>query len=115
MRRQNTTYHYMLDALGSVRKLTDANQATTDSYSYEAFGSIVASSGSTTNPYRYVGSLGYYRDSTSGLLHVGARYYSPEVGGTQPTKQGLLSLLTGGKGRYGHTACYVKVNSLGRA
>jgi RHS repeat-associated protein len=80
MRRQNTTYYYMLDALGSVRKLTDSSQATTDSYSYEAFGAIVASAGSTTNPYRYVGSLGYYRDSTSGLLHVGTRYYWPAVG-----------------------------------
>jgi RHS repeat-associated protein len=43
-------------------------------------GNIVDSSGSTTNPYRYVGSLGYYADDISGLMHVGARYYNPKVG-----------------------------------
>ena len=38
-------------------------------------------SGSTCNPYRYVGSLGCYSaDTTTSLLHVGALYYSPQVG-----------------------------------
>ena len=80
MRRSTATAYYMLDALGSVRKLTDSSQTATDSYSYEAFGALVATSGSTTNPYRYVGALGYYRDTTTGLLHLGARYADPAAG-----------------------------------
>jgi RHS repeat-associated protein len=80
MKRGTATSWQLYDGLGSTRRLIDSNQAVTDSYSYEAFGDITASSGSTVNPYRYVGALGYYRDATSGLLHVGARYYNPTTG-----------------------------------
>jgi RHS repeat-associated protein len=51
----------------------------TDSYTYEAFGNLMASTGTTPNPYRYVGSLGYYQTGND-LVHLGARYYMPEVG-----------------------------------
>jgi RHS repeat-associated protein len=74
-------YYPLYDKLGSTRRLADANQTVTDAYWYDAFGNITSQSGSTYNPYRYVGSLGYYSaDGTTGLLHVGARYYSPQVG-----------------------------------
>jgi hypothetical protein len=74
MKRGGSSYWYLYDGLGSTRKLIDANQSVTDSYSYEAFGDITASSGSTTNPYRYVGALGYgYSSVVTSLLHVGAR------------------------------------------
>jgi len=46
-------------------------------------GNVMSASGDQMvdhNPYRYVGALGYYADSTSGLLQVGARYYNPKVG-----------------------------------
>ncbi|NSW79712.1 MAG: hypothetical protein HPY54_11830, partial [Chthonomonadetes bacterium] len=32
------------------------------------------------NPYRYAGAWGYRDDGDAGLLHVGARYYDPQVG-----------------------------------
>jgi RHS repeat-associated protein len=51
----------------------------TDTYQYEAFGNLTGSTGSTPNPYRYVGSLGYYQTGTS-LRHLGARYYMRELG-----------------------------------
>ena len=54
-------------------------QNTTDTYSYEAFGNLMSSTGTTANPYKYVGSLGYYQTGSS-LQHLGARYYMPEVG-----------------------------------
>jgi RHS repeat-associated protein len=74
-------YYPLYDKLGSSRRLIDANQTVTDAYWYDAFGNITSQSGGTYNPYRYVGSLGYYSaDTTTGLLHVGARYYSPQVG-----------------------------------
>jgi RHS repeat-associated protein len=74
-------YYPLYDALGSTRRLINAGEAVTDSYSYEAFGGITAQSGSTYNPYKYVGSLGYYSaDYTTGLLHLGARYFNPSHG-----------------------------------
>jgi len=72
--------HPLYDGLGSTRQLINqTDQAVTDTYSYEAFGNLTGSTGSTPNPYRYVGSLGYYQTGSS-LMHLGARYYMPEVG-----------------------------------
>jgi len=71
--------HFLYDGLGSARQLLDASQNVTDTYQYEAFGNLLASTGTTPNPYRYVGSLGYYQTGND-LMHLGARYYMPEVG-----------------------------------
>jgi len=71
--------YYLYDGLGSTRQLLSSAQTTTDTYSYEAFGNLLGSTGSTSNPYRYVGSLGYYQTGSS-LMHLGARYYMPEIG-----------------------------------
>jgi len=71
--------HYLYDGLGSTRQLLNDAQTTTDTYSYEAFGNLMGSTGTTANPYRYVGSLGYYQTGSS-LMHLGARYYMPEIG-----------------------------------
>jgi len=75
--------HYLYDGLGSTRQLLNDSQTVTDTYSYEAFGNLTASTGTTANPYKYVGSLGYYGPTAAGgssLQHLGARYYLPEVG-----------------------------------
>jgi len=75
--------HYLYDGLGSTRQLLNDSQTVTDTYSYEAFGNLTASTGTTANPYKYVGSLGYYGPTAGGgssLQHLGARYYMPEVG-----------------------------------
>jgi RHS repeat-associated protein len=70
--------------------LTINSQTTTDAYTlrrssygaqaYEAFGNPISEAGSTVNPFRYVGALGYYTDRTSALRLLGTRYYSPQVG-----------------------------------
>jgi RHS repeat-associated protein len=71
--------YHMYDGLGSTRQLMlHTDQSITDTYQYEAFGNLTASTGTTPNPYRYVGSLGYYQTGSS-LMHLGARYYMPEV------------------------------------
>jgi len=65
--------------------VTTGRQTTTDAYTFEAFGNPTGQSGTTVNPFRYVGALGYYwfdfahhgRDRTSGLRLLGARYYGP--------------------------------------
>jgi len=74
-----------LNGMESVRKILNESQTTTDAYSYEAFGNPMGQAGTTVNPFRYVGALGYYwfdfahhgRDRTSGLRLLGARYYGP--------------------------------------
>jgi RHS repeat-associated protein len=80
----NARYYPMFDGLGSTRQLTDEDEDVTDTYTYEAFGNSMGSTGSTTNPYRYVGSLGYYQiyppAGGPALMHLGARYYMPEIG-----------------------------------
>ena len=79
--REGTASHFPLpDALGSVRILLDANQNWTDGYSYDAFGNAITNSGTTTNPYRYVGSFGYYLDAETGLELLTHRYYDAAVG-----------------------------------
>jgi RHS repeat-associated protein len=71
----------LFDAVGSARGLVDASAAVTDSYVLDSFGSPTAAATATVNPYRYGGAWGYITDTPgSGLLQLGARYYSPELG-----------------------------------
>lgn len=71
---------YAFDGLGSTRALTDSNQNITDTYSYEAFGNTLTRSGTTENPYEYVGMLGYYADGETGLMLLGPRCYDANMG-----------------------------------
>ncbi len=66
--------------LGSSLFLTDANGVQTDKYVYNAWGKVVSSSGTTANPFRYVGRLGYYPDVGTGLYWVGTRFYTQYAG-----------------------------------
>jgi RHS repeat-associated protein len=79
-RRGGSTYYHLYDQLGSTRQLLNSNQATTDSYSYYAFGEVRSSSGSTTNPFNFVGRLGYYDDPSTDFQYLRARYYGPGYG-----------------------------------
>jgi len=78
-RRSSTSRWYHFDALGSTDRLTGADGSATDTYIYKAFGPLAASTGSTTNPFRYVGKLGYY-DQGTGPLYVRARWLRPGTG-----------------------------------
>ncbi len=70
----------MADGLGTTRATVDSTQAVTSKLTTEAFGNTVAQWGSSANPYRFAGAWGYRDDGGLGLLHVGARYYDPQVG-----------------------------------
>jgi RHS repeat-associated protein len=65
--------------LGSTRALTDSVQATTDTYLCDAWGNPLSSTGTTINPFRWVGNVGYYFDSESGLYYIRARVYQPTI------------------------------------
>ncbi len=56
----------------------------TDTYAYDAYGSVIAHNGSThDNPYQFVGALGYYTPWQAPefrLLQLGFRFYDPGAG-----------------------------------
>ena len=77
-------YYYHFDALGSTRMLTDESGHITDSYTYDAWGNLLTHyPNSISQPYQYVGQLGYYthyQDANLPLLQLGVRFYDPGVG-----------------------------------
>ena len=64
---------------GSVRNLVSSAGAITDTYINTAFGVELLTSGSTINPFRYVGLYGYYRDMPE-LMQVRARWLAANQG-----------------------------------
>ncbi len=68
-------YHY--DGLGSTRALSDASEAVTDTYLYDAYGRQLAATGATPNSYLFAGER---YDPNIGLYHLRARYYDQRTG-----------------------------------
>lgn len=60
--RAGTKRDYVPDPLGSVRALLNSSQSQTDTYSYWPYGETQASTGSSANPMRFIGSLGGRHD-----------------------------------------------------
>jgi len=78
-RRGSISHTLHADALGTTRLLTTAAQASSDTYLYDAWGNLITSTGTTVNPFRWVGRYGYYQDTSTGLVYVRARMYQPTV------------------------------------
>jgi RHS repeat-associated protein len=72
-----STSFYSLDGHGSVRQLTNESGVVTDTYTFDAFGKLIAQTGSTSNPYLYAGER---FDADLGIYHLRARYYNPDRG-----------------------------------
>ncbi len=51
-----------------------------DTKRYDAFGMLVASSGSNPTPFGFVGGAQYQSDADSGLMLLGHRYYDASIG-----------------------------------
>ena len=68
-------YYYIQDALGSTVALTDSSGAVANSYKYDPYGSMVSSSGTVPNPFKYAGG----HDTGQGVYHFGARQYDPAL------------------------------------
>jgi RHS repeat-associated protein len=64
------------DGLGSVRALTDGAGALTQTYLTDPFGAVLATGGSSAQPFRFTGEQ---RDDT-GLYYLRARVYDPVLG-----------------------------------
>ena len=69
--------YYVSDNLGSTRALTNSDGAVTDTYSYDAYGNLIASTGTTVNPYRFTGQ---WFDAAIGQYYLRARGYNPLSG-----------------------------------
>ncbi len=71
------TLYYGYDGHGNVRYLTDANGNITDTYTYDAFGVLISSTGSTANNYLYCGEQ---FDFDLGTYYLRARHLNPNTG-----------------------------------
>src|SRR5882762_8905690 len=76
-REQTATWgpHYGYDGGASVRQLYDSAGTVTDTYSYDAFGNLVARTGSTLNFYQYRGEQ---YDAALQMYYLRARYFRPQ-------------------------------------
>jgi len=86
-----TRQYYFFDRLGSTVAMVPAVEGNpTDRLFYTPWGEVMTSGsrastvGTTANPYRYVGQLGYYyHHQDAGLqnwMQLGVRFYEPELG-----------------------------------
>jgi len=71
------TIYYGYDGHGNVRFLTDNAGNITDTYTYDAFGELLAKTGTTPNNYLYCGEQ---YDPDLGLYYLRARYMNPGDG-----------------------------------
>ncbi len=79
-RRSGSTTFDLSDRLGSAVKQTNTSAGTTATRTYDAFGMLVASTGTPQGPFGFAGSSGYQEDSDSGLKLLGHRYYDASTG-----------------------------------
>jgi RHS repeat-associated protein len=81
--------YYQYDGSGNTTSLSDASGSVLDSYSYLPFGGQLTSTGSTPNPFTYVGAAGVM-DQGQGLYYMRNRWYDPSTGRfTSPDPSGL--------------------------
>jgi len=78
-RRGATSSFFGFDAQKNTRFLATAAGAVSDSYLCKAFGEELSVSGSTSNPFRFGGGVGYYRDLPA-RLYVRARHLNVSSG-----------------------------------
>ena len=78
-----TEYFYVKNAQGDVTGLVSASGTRVVTYTYDAWGNPLSTTGSLAstlgeqNPLRY---RGYVYDTETGFYYVSSRYYDPEIG-----------------------------------
>ncbi|MCS3918019.1 RHS repeat-associated core domain-containing protein [Fervidibacter sacchari] len=81
MTRNNASYWYAFEAIGTARQLMDSQSQVSDAYAFDAWGNDLTSPQSQVpNPFRYIGKHGYYWDTQSSLMLLGVRYYQAGLG-----------------------------------
>src|SRR5579859_843511 len=77
MLRSSVTSYYESDGIGSISSLTNAAGALAQTYTFDSFGNVTATTGSLTNPFRYTARD---FDSETNLQFSRARYYDQTTG-----------------------------------
>ncbi len=72
-----TTSYYEQDGLGSVSSLSNSAGALANTYTYDSYGKLLASTGTLANPFQYTGRE---LDPETGAYYYRARYYDQTVG-----------------------------------
>ena len=75
--RSSTLSFYQRDGLGSATSLSSTAGTLANTYTYDSFGKVIASTRTLTNPFRYTGRE---FDSETGINYYRARYYDPTAG-----------------------------------
>jgi len=75
--RSASINYYNYDGLGSTRSLTDSLGQITDTYDYNAYGTLLNQTGASTNNYLYTGEQ---YDPALKDYYLRARYYDPANG-----------------------------------
>ncbi len=93
MTRNNASYWYAFEVIGTTRQMMDGQGQVTDAYAFDAWGNELTSPQSqVSNPFRYVGKHGYYLDTESALMLLGVRYYEITLGrfmNLDPDQEGI--------------------------
>ena len=66
---------YHSDQVGSTLALTDSTGSVTDKYTYSPFGELLGHTGTSTQPYTFVGTFGVRQEGN--LYQMRLRYYDP--------------------------------------
>jgi RHS repeat-associated protein len=85
---------YLADGLFSTRQLTTSAGLVGDTYTYDGFGGLLASTGTTLNNYRFAGEQ---FDPNIGLYYLRARYYDQATGrfsGIDPLEGNIFAPLS---------------------
>jgi RHS repeat-associated protein len=81
MTRNNQSYWYGFEGIGTVRQLMGSQGQVVDAYAFDAWGNeLISPQSQVQNPFKYVGKYGYYWDTESALMLLGVRYYEANLG-----------------------------------
>ena len=78
--RNGVTSYYHYDGRGDTVALTDDSGNVTDTKEYDAWGNVIASTGSTLTPFQFSGRIGYQFEVVTASVYVRARMYQPAIG-----------------------------------
>jgi RHS repeat-associated protein len=78
--RNGAAQAFLFDGCGSTNALTNTAGVVTDTYLYQAFGVAVSGTGSSVNPFCFVGANQYYYDTDLLSYYLRARHYIPILG-----------------------------------
>lgn len=73
----NQVRFYHFDRLGSTLFLTDGAGAVSDAYAYDPYGNLLGRTGSSDQPFTYIGQYGVRSETVGNLYDMRARTYDP--------------------------------------